>query len=171
MQDISRAFAMCSFAVSLNQHTPISSPRGLRDLRKRVGLSRFSLNQSVSSFSQTSSWLERMQGARSHAAAWNMPKDTFDADQSWKLQTADTLKSTTTRFQGYHVAPVSSYRQFLFTPRTHRRYLPDAFLLWHFSHNECIVKNSVEDKTVPTFLGREGRRSKRMALRKGASVV
>src|SRR5215469_10904332 len=79
MQDISRAFAMCSFAVSLNQHTPISSPRGLRDLRKRVGLSRFSLNQSVSSFSQTSSWLERTQGARSHAAAWNMPKDTFDA--------------------------------------------------------------------------------------------
>ncbi len=39
----------------------------------------------------------------------------------------------------------------------------------------CIIgvklKIFVEDKTVPTFLGQEGRRSKRIAMRKGASVV
>ncbi|HKW65440.1 MAG TPA: hypothetical protein VJN89_23010 [Candidatus Acidoferrum sp.] len=34
-----------------------------------------------------------------------------------------------------------------------------------------MSKIFVEDKTVPTFLGREGRRSKRIATKKGASVV
>ena len=58
-----------------------------------------------------------------------------------------------------------------FTPDTQDRYSPDPFPLWLSPHNRCIVKLFVQDKPVPTFPAREGRRSKRIAMRKGASVV
>jgi hypothetical protein len=57
------------------------------------------------------------------------------------------------------------------TPRAKHGYSPDAFTLWRSFHNRRIVKFLVEDKAVPTSPVHEARRSKRIAMRKGASVV
>lgn len=69
MQDISRIFARCFVAVDLNQHTPRLSSTEWRDRPNRVGFSRFWLNQSRSSSSQTSSKPERTPEDCSQATA------------------------------------------------------------------------------------------------------
>jgi len=57
------------------------------------------------------------------------------------------------------------------TTRAQDRYLPDAHRSAGLFNMVDMSKIRVEDKTVPTFTSHEGRRSTRVALRKGASIV
>ena len=58
----------------------------------------------------------------------------------------------------------------LVTLRAKYGYSPDGFHLWHLLNNGAMWKMAVEDKAVPSH-PYEARRSKRIVMKKGASVV